>query len=299
MARYGRPSPSPCSATATGRTNCCRLLNPINHANSHTGVHRYKVEPYVVSADVYSMPPHVGRGGWTWYTGSAGWFYRVALERSSGLPPARRPASARSLHSQVMARLSRSRSATAARATRSASRIRWASAAASWRSSSMARCCRRSRRWSRWPTTAPAIACRSFWDESGGKMTATINPLAGKPAPASLLVNVPRLVTAYFSDTARPRDPGAARRVRHLGPSRLGLRLRLQRGAYPGDRAGHLPLPAPRRHRRTAVRGHGHARAVGARLRQRPGGVRGQRRRDDDRRSRADIRRPRSSRTPS
>jgi cyclic beta-1,2-glucan synthetase len=56
------------------------LLNPINHANSHTGVHRYKVEPYVVSADVYSMPPHVGRGGWTWYTGSAGWFYRVALE---------------------------------------------------------------------------------------------------------------------------------------------------------------------------------------------------------------------------
>jgi cyclic beta-1,2-glucan synthetase len=60
------------------------LLNPINHANSHTGVHRYKVEPYVVSADVYSMPPHVGRGGWTWYTGSAGWTYRVALERVLG-----------------------------------------------------------------------------------------------------------------------------------------------------------------------------------------------------------------------
>ncbi len=60
------------------------LLNPINHANSHTGVHRYKVEPYVVSADVYSMPPHVGRGGWTWYTGSAGWIYRAALERILG-----------------------------------------------------------------------------------------------------------------------------------------------------------------------------------------------------------------------
>ena len=60
------------------------LLNPINHANSHTGVHRYKVEPYVISADVYSMYPHVGRGGWTWYTGSAGWFYRVALERILG-----------------------------------------------------------------------------------------------------------------------------------------------------------------------------------------------------------------------
>jgi cyclic beta-1,2-glucan glucanotransferase len=63
------------------------LLNPINHANSQTGVHRYKVEPYVISADVYSMPPHVGRGGWTWYTGSAGWFYRVALERILGFRP--------------------------------------------------------------------------------------------------------------------------------------------------------------------------------------------------------------------
>ncbi|HEY2884830.1 MAG TPA: glucoamylase family protein [Rhizomicrobium sp.] len=61
------------------------LLNPINHTNSQNGVHRYKVEPYVVSADVYSMPPHVGRGGWTWYTGSAGWMYRVALERILGL----------------------------------------------------------------------------------------------------------------------------------------------------------------------------------------------------------------------
>jgi cyclic beta-1,2-glucan synthetase len=60
------------------------MLNPINHASGHTGVHRYKVEPYVVSADVYSMPPHVGRGGWTWYTGSAGWTYRAALERILG-----------------------------------------------------------------------------------------------------------------------------------------------------------------------------------------------------------------------
>jgi cyclic beta-1,2-glucan synthetase len=60
------------------------LLNPINHASSHTGAHRYKVEPYVVSADIYSEPPHVGRGGWTWYTGSAGWMYRVAVERILG-----------------------------------------------------------------------------------------------------------------------------------------------------------------------------------------------------------------------
>ncbi len=56
------------------------MLNPINHSDSPTGVHRYKVEPYVICADLYSMPPHVGRGGWTWYTGSAGWMYNVALE---------------------------------------------------------------------------------------------------------------------------------------------------------------------------------------------------------------------------
>jgi cyclic beta-1,2-glucan synthetase len=56
------------------------MLNPIHHADSPTAIHRYKVEPYVVCADLYSEPPHVGRGGWTWYTGSAGWMYRVALE---------------------------------------------------------------------------------------------------------------------------------------------------------------------------------------------------------------------------
>ena len=46
---------------------------------------RYKVEPYVVAADVYSVPPHVGRGGWTWYTGSAGWLYRAGIELILGL----------------------------------------------------------------------------------------------------------------------------------------------------------------------------------------------------------------------
>ena len=44
------------------------------------GVHRYKVEPYVAAADVYAESPHVGRGGWTWYTGSAGWMYRAGIE---------------------------------------------------------------------------------------------------------------------------------------------------------------------------------------------------------------------------
>jgi len=56
------------------------MLNPINRAVSRTTVQRYKVEPYVVAGDVYSEPPHVGRGGWTWYTGSAGWLYRAAIE---------------------------------------------------------------------------------------------------------------------------------------------------------------------------------------------------------------------------
>jgi cyclic beta-1,2-glucan synthetase len=60
------------------------MLNPIRHADSPGAMHRYKVEPYVACADVYSEAPHVGRGGWTWYTGSAGWMYRVALEWSLG-----------------------------------------------------------------------------------------------------------------------------------------------------------------------------------------------------------------------
>jgi len=56
------------------------LLNPINHASTRAGIHRYKVEPYVTCGDVYSEPAHIGRGGWTLYTGSAGWMYRAGLE---------------------------------------------------------------------------------------------------------------------------------------------------------------------------------------------------------------------------
>ena len=61
------------------------LLNPVNHARTRTDVHRYKVEPYVIAADVYSSPRHVGRGGWTWYTGSAGWMQRAGIEGILGL----------------------------------------------------------------------------------------------------------------------------------------------------------------------------------------------------------------------
>ena len=56
------------------------MLNPISHAATPSAVRQYKVEPYVVAADVYSEAPHAGRGGWTWYTGSAGWLYRAGVE---------------------------------------------------------------------------------------------------------------------------------------------------------------------------------------------------------------------------
>lgn len=61
------------------------MLNPINHSKTPDDVMRYKVEPYVLAADVYAFEPHVGRGGWTWYTGSAGWMYRLIIESLLGL----------------------------------------------------------------------------------------------------------------------------------------------------------------------------------------------------------------------
>ncbi|MEO6324590.1 MAG: carbohydrate-binding protein, partial [Thermoanaerobaculia bacterium] len=61
------------------------LINPINHTRTPSDTERYKAEPYVVAADVYAHPAHVGRGGWTWYTGSAGWMYRLGIESILGL----------------------------------------------------------------------------------------------------------------------------------------------------------------------------------------------------------------------
>jgi cyclic beta-1,2-glucan glucanotransferase len=61
------------------------MVNPINHTRTPNDVGRYRAEPYVVAADVYSQTPHTGRGGWTWYTGSASWMYRVGLESILGL----------------------------------------------------------------------------------------------------------------------------------------------------------------------------------------------------------------------
>jgi len=61
------------------------IINPVGHGRTPAGIETYKVEPYVVAADVYAVSPHIGRGGWTWYTGSAGWMYRLIVESLLGL----------------------------------------------------------------------------------------------------------------------------------------------------------------------------------------------------------------------
>jgi len=61
------------------------MLNPVHHGSTPAQIERYKVEPYVMSADIYSATPHTGRGGWTWYTGAAGWMYQLAVETLLGL----------------------------------------------------------------------------------------------------------------------------------------------------------------------------------------------------------------------
>jgi len=61
------------------------MANPVTRSSTRADVQRYKVEPYAVAADVYSVAPHAGRGGWTWYTGAAGWLYRAGIEAILGL----------------------------------------------------------------------------------------------------------------------------------------------------------------------------------------------------------------------
>jgi len=70
---------------AEGAWRVMDLINPIRHGRTADEVDVYKVEPYAVAADVYSVAPHTGRGGWSWYTGSAGWMYRLVLESLLGL----------------------------------------------------------------------------------------------------------------------------------------------------------------------------------------------------------------------
>ncbi|MDE2004550.1 MAG: hypothetical protein KGJ25_13590, partial [Betaproteobacteria bacterium] len=61
------------------------MINPVNHARTPEAAATYRVEPYVVTADVYALAPHTGRGGWSWYTGSAGWMYRLIVESLLGV----------------------------------------------------------------------------------------------------------------------------------------------------------------------------------------------------------------------
>jgi cellobiose phosphorylase len=61
------------------------MLNPVNHGSTPETIARYKVEPYVMCADIYGVSPHIGRGGWTWYTGAAGWMYRLTVETLLGV----------------------------------------------------------------------------------------------------------------------------------------------------------------------------------------------------------------------
>ena len=141
------------------------ILNPIHHASTRAAVHRYKVEPYVACADVYSRaaarrPRRLDL------------VHRLGRMDVSGgprvdprLPPARRDARPRSMRAEGLARASRSPSATAPRATRSRSRIRAGSAEASRAWSSTARRCRETERRSPWPTTGRRIGCASSSDE--------------------------------------------------------------------------------------------------------------------------------------
>jgi cyclic beta-1,2-glucan synthetase len=68
-----------------GALELLEMILPVHHARTPEEVAVYRVEPYVVAADVYAVAPHIGRGGWTWYTGSSGWMLRVALESLLGL----------------------------------------------------------------------------------------------------------------------------------------------------------------------------------------------------------------------
>src|SRR5262249_16065717 len=108
----------------------------IHHAKTRTGVQRYKVEPYVMVADIYAEPTHVGRGGWTWYTGSAGWMYRAGIESILGIhlhattlttaPTIPRAWPGSALTTRAPGPATRSPSATTPPSTRSPSRTRTA-----------------------------------------------------------------------------------------------------------------------------------------------------------------------------
>ena len=100
------------------------MLNPINHTRDAADVERYKVEPYVLAGDVYAHPQHMGRGGWTWYTGSAGWLYRAGLEIILGLTRRGDDLHARAVRSRGVVALHASTGASVQARTTSASTLR-------------------------------------------------------------------------------------------------------------------------------------------------------------------------------
>ena len=85
MPRCGRSGHLRNWVRVTAPAELFRLINPIYHADTPEKIDRYRVEPYVIAADVYSVAPYIGRGGWTWYSGSASWMYRLGTEMILGL----------------------------------------------------------------------------------------------------------------------------------------------------------------------------------------------------------------------
>ena len=114
------------------------LINPINHMRTAEDVERYRAEPYVVAGDVYAHPMHVGRGGWTWYTGSAGWMYQARGAGDAGAEAKRQHDQHRPVHPDGVAGVHARVDGSEARATASSSRTPSTGPAASSRRSSMA-----------------------------------------------------------------------------------------------------------------------------------------------------------------
>ena len=270
------------------------ILNPIHHSDSSAAIHRYKVEPYVVCADIYSEPPHVGRGGWTWYTGSAGWMYNVALEwllgfRVRGAELVLDPCIPREWPGfEIVFRYRSSRYEISVENPAGVSRGVVATTAR-WRADEGR-------------AIAGAVAGRRGHAQGGGgagmnaptqESDGTDQPLRRQAGPDIAAGQYPAAGDRLLHACPRPGDCLPTRRLRHIGTSRLGLRRGLQRGSYPGDHPGRMPLPSPRRNQRPAVRGHGHPRPLRTRLRQRDRGAGRQRRRNHDRRARTATRRRR------
>jgi cyclic beta-1,2-glucan synthetase len=192
------------------------ILNPINRARTRAGVYRYKVEPYVIAADVYAEPPHVGRGGWTWYTRPGGCTALHSSRSSGSSCEARRSISIRA--SRGRGRPTRSPSGTTRRATRSA-----------WRTPTGRR--EGSRRWRstgcRWPQAAPASR----------------SPMTGRPTTSGWCSATPRGPST--GAPRAPRDEGdllgsaaAGDRSPRTVACRLTPPARARAGSPAGARAG-------------------------------------------------------------